>query len=282
MIGPLAVVRDCLRAGEPVVLVTVVELSPLDPVSDHAVAPDTSTSPALGAKIVIRLGADPLGSFGEPTLDETIARDALDALETERNALRSYPPNRALHRCGVTAFYQVFAPPRQMVVVGATDFTAALVRVAKVLGYRVTVCDARPAFATALRFPEADEVVTDWPDRYLATVAAHLGSRDAVCVLSHDHKFDVPAILAVLDTRVGYIGAMGSRRTNAERIEGLRREGVSDEELARIMAPIGIDIGARTPEETAIAIAAEIIALRANSRVPSLRDGSGPIHQARE
>jgi xanthine dehydrogenase accessory factor len=133
-------------------------------------------------------------------------------------------------------------------------------------------------FATVARFPMADEVVNDWPDRYLQKVADELGPRDAVCVLTHDHKFDVPAIMAASRTRVGYIGAMGSRRTHAQRVERLRDAGATDEQLARVMSPIGLDIGARTPEETAISICAEIIAKRTGRAAPWLRDSSGPIH----
>jgi len=179
----------------------------------------------------------------------------------------------------VAVFVESFAPPPRMIVFGAVDFTAALVRVAKVLGYRVTVCDARPVFATAQRFPQADEVVVDWPDRHLAKVGADLGPRDAVCVLTHDPKFDVPALVAALETDVGYLGAMGSRRTHADRVARLREAGVGDDALARVMAPIGLDLGARTPEETAVSICAEIIALHTDRRaVPSLRDTEGPIH----
>ena len=165
-----------------------------------------------------------------------------------------------------------------MVIFGAVDFTAALTRVAKVLGYRVTVCDARAVFATVQRFPMADEVVNDWPDRYLAKIGDELGPRDVVCVLTHDHKFDVPAIAAAVKTDVGYIGAMGSRRTHEGRMVRLREHGLDDAEIARVMSPIGLDVGARTPEETAVAICAEIIALRTGRRVASLRDTSGPIH----
>jgi xanthine dehydrogenase accessory factor len=165
-----------------------------------------------------------------------------------------------------------------MVIFGAVDFTAALSRLAKLLGYRVTVCDARAVFATVQRFPMADEVVNDWPDRYLAKVGEELGPRDAVCVLTHDHKFDVPAIAAAVRTNVGYLGAMGSRRTHEGRTVRLREHGLTDGEIARVMSPIGLDIGARTPEETAVAICAEIIALRTGRRAPSLRDGTGPIH----
>jgi xanthine dehydrogenase accessory factor len=155
--------------------------------------------------------------------------------------------------------------------------------VAKVLGYRVVVCDARPVFATDARFPGADEVVVSWPDRYLLSIADQLGARDAVCVLTHDPKFDVPAIVAALSTRVGYLGAMGSRRTHSERSHRLVEEGVSQIDLARVMGPIGLDIGARTPEETAVSICAEIIALRVGGpgrgALSSLRDAAGPIHR---
>jgi xanthine dehydrogenase accessory factor len=165
-----------------------------------------------------------------------------------------------------------------MVIFGAVDFTRALAQVAKVLGYRVVVCDARAVFATRQRFPMADEVVNEWPDRYLEKVGPELGPRDAVCVLTHDTKFDVPAIVGSLATQVGYLGAMGSRRTHARRVERLREVGVTDADLARIMAPIGLDIGARTPEETAVSICAEIIAERTGRAAGSLRSGSGPIH----
>ena len=124
----------------------------------------------------------------------------------------------------------------------------------------------------------ADEVVNDWPDRYLEKVGDELGPRDAVCVLTHDTKFDVPAIVGALATDVGYLGAMGSRRTHDERVERLREAGVTDEGLARIQAPIGLDIGGRTPEETAVSICAEIIALRTGRQPVSLTETVGPIH----
>jgi len=166
-----------------------------------------------------------------------------------------------------------------MLIFGAVDFTAALVRVAKVMGYRVTVCDAREMFATARRFPMADEVVVDWPHRHLEKVGERLGPRDAVCVLTHDHKFDVPAIIAALATDVGYLGAMGSRRTCAERLERLAEAGADmDTVAARLHAPIGLDLGGRTPEETAIAICAEVIAARTGRVSASLSDTTGSIH----
>ena len=152
-------------------------------------------------------------------------------------------------------------------------------KVAKVVGYRVTVCDAREVFATKRRFPNADEVVVDWPHRHLEKVGDRLGQRDAVCVLTHDHKFDVPAIQAALATDVGYLGAMGSRRTCEERLERLAQAGADMEQVsARLHAPIGLDLGGRTPEETAIAICAEVIAARTGRVSSSLSDTTGSIH----
>lgn len=167
----------------------------------------------------------------------------------------------------------------RMIVIGGVEFAAALVRMGRFLGYRVTLCDARPVFATPERFPEADEIAVAWPHEYLA--GTPIRENTAICVLTHDAKFDVPALVAALATGAGYIGAMGSRRTHAARVERLTEAGVAPEELTRVMSPIGLDIGARTPEETALSICAEIIALRTGRRPPSLRDVDGPIHAAR-
>ena len=252
--------RDALRAEEPVALVTVVE------------------GPNVGATLLVRPGHDPRGSLGDPDLDRVAARDALGELASGLTVTRHYGPHGEARQSEVTVFVESFGPPPRMVIFGAVDFTAALASLGKLLGYRVTVCDARPVFATAARFPMADEVVVDWPDRHLAKVGESLGPRDAVCVLTHDPKFDVPAIVAALATDVGYLGAMGSRRTHVARVERLREAGVDDAGLARVMAPVGLDIGARTPEETAVSICAEIIALRTGRGAPSLRDRDGPIH----
>jgi xanthine dehydrogenase accessory factor len=167
-----------------------------------------------------------------------------------------------------------------MIIFGAVDFSAALVRVAQLLGFRVTVCDARATFVTKARFPSADELVVDWPHRYLAQAGSDLTVRDAICVLTHDAKFDVPAIVAALDTEIGYLGAMGSRQTHHDRLARLRAAGVQSESLERLRSPIGLDLGASTPEETAVSICAEIIALRAGrTQVEPLSAGQGPIHQ---
>jgi xanthine dehydrogenase accessory factor len=257
-----AALRDALRADAPVALATVVE------------------GPHPGAKLLVRPGHEPLGSLGDAELDRVVARDAQGELEAGLTGTRHYGLHGEARQREVSVFIESFAPPPRMVIFGAVDFTAALVRVAKVLGYLVTVCDARPAFATEARFPQADEVVVDWPDRHLAAVGADLGPRDAICVLTHDPKFDVPAIVAALGTDCGYLGAMGSRRTHADRVARLKEAGVGDDELARVMGPIGLAIGARTPEETAVSICAEIIALRTGEHVASLRDSEGPIHGA--
>ena len=238
--------------------------------------------PGIGGKLLVEPGAEPAGTLGDPDLDRVVVRDALGELESGLSGVRHYGPQGQARMEDVAVFIESFALPPQLLIFGAVDFTAALVRIGKVLGYRVTVCDAREVFATRQRFPLADDVIVDWPNRLLERVGDQLGPRDAVCVLTHDPKFDVPAIVAALRTGVGYIGAMGSRRTHTQRLERLREEGVTGEQTARIMAPIGLDIGARTPEEVAISVCAEIIALRTGREpVPSLRDTGGPIHAGR-
>lgn len=254
-------IQAALATGEPAALATIIE------------------GPGTGAKLLVRPGADPIGTLGDPDLDRVVVRDALGELEAGRSDIRHYGVHgEARREEGVAVFIESFAPPPRMIIFGAIDFTAALAKVGKVLGYQVTVCDARPVFATPARFPMADEVVVDWPDRYLAKVGPELGPRDAVCVLTHDPKFDVPAIQAALQTRAGYLGAMGSRRTHDKRMERLREAGVDEAGVARVMAPVGLDLGARTPEETAVSICAEIIARRTGRHAPSLRDTEGPIH----
>lgn len=258
------VLAQALRAQEPVALAEIIE------------GPDD----LLGAKMLVRPGASPdaVGSLGDPQLDRVVRRDALGELAVGVTAARHYGVHGEARERDLSVFIESFAPPPVMIIFGAVDFTAALARVAKVLGYRVTVCDARPVFATRARFPMVDELIVDWPDRYLAKVGPELGPRDVVCVLTHDPKFDVPAVVAALATDAGYLGVMGSRRTHEERNNRLRQAGVDEAGLARLMSPIGLDIGARTPEETGVSICAEIIALRTGREAPSLRDRRGPIH----
>lgn len=236
--------------------------------------------PGAGAKLLVSPGDPPSGSLGDSDLDRVVARDASGELAAGMSRVRRYGAHGEARRDDVSVFIESFVPPPQMVIFGAVDFTAALVRIAKVLGYRVTVCDARPVFATRARFPLADEVVVDWPNRLLERVGPSLTPRDAICVLTHDIKFDVPAIVAGLATQVGYIGAMGSRRTNLERAEHLRAAGVDEAALSRLHAPVGLDLGARTPEETAVSVCAEIISARNGQfDVRPLSATDGPIHR---
>jgi xanthine dehydrogenase accessory factor len=254
------VYASALRAEQPVVLATVIS-------GEHT-----------GAKLLVRPDFNSLGDLGDADLNRVVERDAIAGLETGLTELRHYGSHGEARMEEVSVFIEVQAPRPQMLIFGAVDFTRALNEAAKFLGFRVTVCDAREVFATERRFPMADEVVVDWPHRLLEKVGSGLGPRDAVCVLTHDNKFDVPALVAALATNVGYIGAMGSRNTHAKRSARLQEEGVTDSQLERIMAPIGLDIGGRTPEETAVAVCAEIIALRTGRLAPSLRTGDGPIH----
>ncbi|MFM8626548.1 MAG: XdhC family protein [Actinomycetota bacterium] len=225
------------------------------------------------------------GSLGDPDLDRVASRDAIGELDAGRTGVRHYGPNGQTtpedlaDAETVEVFVESFAPPPQMWIFGAVDFTAALARVAKVLGYKVTVCDAREVFATKRRFPMADEVKVTWPGPQFTEHGGRLGARDAVCILTHDPKFDVPAIEGALASRVGYIGVMGSRKTHAKRLERLAEVGItSATDLARLHSPIGLDLGGRTPEETAISIVAEIIAVRTGRNAAPLAASDGPIH----
>lgn len=240
--------------------------------------------PNTGASMLVSPDEATLGGLGHSELDRVAARDALGELEAARTSTRHYgtegqtTPEDLVDSSHVQVFIESFAPPPRMVIFGAVDFTGALARVAKVLGYHVTVCDARKVFATRRRFPMADDVLVAWPDEVFAAHGASLGARDAVCILTHDPKFDVPAIQGALRSNVGYIGVMGSRKTHAKRLERLAEVGLRADDLLRVHSPIGLDIGARTPEETAISICAEIIAARTGRSAQSLSNTSGSIH----
>jgi xanthine dehydrogenase accessory factor len=217
------------------------------------------------------------GGFGaHPELDRTIAAEAAAFLEAGRTGTLEIGEQGS--RCGapLTVLVESSVPPPRMIVFGAIDFASALVRVGTFLGYRVTVCDARPVFATEARFPEADEIVVEWPHRYLERT--EVDARTVLCVLTHDAKFDVPLLQLALRLPVAYVGAMGSRRTHLDRNERLREVGVTELELARLRSPIGLDLGARTPEETALSIAAEIVASRRGGSGVSLTGAHTPIH----
>ena len=209
-------------------------------------------------------------------LDQAVDDDARGMLAQGLTGVRHYGADGERRMDELSVFVQSFAPPPRMLVFGAIDFAAAVARIGKFLGYRVTVCDARPVFATTARFPDADEVITDWPHRYLSGVTTD--ERTVICVLTHDPKFDVPVLEVALRAPAAYIGAMGSRRTHKDRLDRLREAGMSEEEVARLRSPVGLDLGARTPEETAVAIAAELIQLRWGGSGQPLTSTAGRIH----
>ncbi len=217
-----------------------------------------------------------VGTLGEAARDRTVVGRASAMLDLGKTGTFTVGSDGG--ECGepMTVFVESYGTPPRLLVFGAIDFAGALVTAGRFLGFHVTVCDARPVFATAARFPDADEVVVDWPHRYLAT--QHVDRRTAICVLTHDEKFDVPLLKAALRMPVGYVGAMGSRRTCAQRMDRLREQGLDDAEMGRLHAPIGLDLGGRTPQETAIAIAAEIVAARYGGSGRQLAAVSTPIH----
>ncbi|MDN5914663.1 MAG: XdhC family protein [Pseudonocardia sp.] len=221
------------------------------------------------------------GGTGSSRIDDAVRDDVRGLLDAGRNATLSYGVDGQRRGEGLSVFVESFAPPPRMIVFGAIDFAAAVARMGTFLGFRVTVCDARPVFATATRFPGANEVIVEWPHRYLQAEAdaGRINGRTVLCVLTHDPKFDVPLLeVALRLPEVGYIGAMGSRRTHDDRIERLKENGVTDAEIARMSSPIGLDLGARTPEETAVSIAAEMIAQHWGGAGARLAEREGPIH----
>ena len=255
----LGAVLAALEADEPVALATVV-----------------SGAGEVGARLAIWPDRT-AGTLGVPGLDAAVTDDARGMLAQGATGQRHYGPAGERRRDEVTVFVEAYAPPPRMLVFGAIDFAAAVARIGSFLGYRVTVCDARAVFATARRFPDADEVVVEWPHRYLARTP--VDARTVICVLTHDPKFDVPLLEVALRTPAAYVGAMGSRRTHDDRIARLREVGLDDAELARLRSPIGLDLGARTPEETAVAVAAEIIAGRWGGTGLPLGATAGDIHR---
>ncbi|MGW6461208.1 XdhC family protein [Streptomyces sp. NPDC055078] len=247
-----------VAAHRPVVLATVVD-GPAPRGAALAVGPDSVS-----------------GSLGSAGLDAAVTDDARGELARGATGPRHYGPHGERREDRVTVFLHAFAPPPRMLVFGAIDFAAAVARIGAFLGYRVTVCDARPAFADPRRFPEVAEVVVDWPHRYLR--ATEVDERTVLCVLTHDPKFDVPLLEVALRTPAAYIGAMGSRRTHEDRLARLRERGLDEARLARLRSPVGLDLGARTPEEVAVSIAAEIIALRWGGSGAPLARTAGAIH----
>ncbi|MCG8967660.1 XdhC/CoxI family protein [Streptomyces sp. CL12-4] len=232
----------------------------------------------LGRALLVRAdGSYEGGLGGHPELDRTAVTETGALLDAGRTGTVGLSEDGSHCPGGLTLLVESRVPPPRMIVFGAVDFAAALVRAGKFLGHHVTVCDARPVFATWARFPEADEVVVDWPHRYLRGTPTD--GRTVLCVLTHDAKFDVPLLTEALRMPVAYVGAMGSRRTHEDRERRLREAGLGEHELARLRSPIGLDLGARTPEETALSIAAEIVAARRGGTGLPLTGGAAPIHR---
>jgi xanthine dehydrogenase accessory factor len=274
-----------IAAGEPVAVVTVIEgpgrvgarrviWAATEPAAATTV-PGTTVPATTVPATTGRHGASGTLGAGD-RLDQAVDDDVRGMLAQGLTGVRRYGEHGERRGDDLAVFVHSFAPPPRMLVFGAIDFAAAVARAGKFLGYRVTVCDARQIFATPARFPEADEVVVDWPHRYLARTP--VDERTVICVLTHDPKFDVPLLEVALRTPAGYIGAMGSRRTHEDRLARLREAGLSPAELARLRSPIGLDLGARTPEETAVSVAAELIQLRWGGSGRPLTATSGRIH----
>lgn len=253
-------VREALHLEQPLALCTVVE------------------GVGVGAKMTVPgdFNQPIVGSLGDPELNRVVIRDARGLLAQGLTELRRYGTKGEAMYSDVAVFVKSFAPPPHLIVFGAIDFSRALCQVGKVLGYRVTVCDARSRFATPARFPDADEVAVDWSHQYLERT--FVDERTVIVVLTHDPKFDIPALMAAVRTPAAYIGAMGSRRTHADRVRRLKEAGMDEADIARISSPVGLDIGARTPEETAVSILAEVIALRSRRSGGRLTGGENPIH----
>lgn len=250
--GPIGQVLDALTEEAPVALATVVG-GPAQLGAERYLVDDTSA-----------------GSLGDEGLDARVTDEA--------HAMRDKALTGTVEYCGVRVFVHTFAMPPRLLVFGAIDFAAEVAHIGAYLGYRVTVCDARPVFATPARFPHAHEVVRAWPHDYLADT--EVDGSTAICVLTHDPKFDIPLLRAALRTPAGYIGVMGSRGTHADRIARLRAEGIGEAELGRLRAPVGLDLGARTPQETAVSVAAELISVRHGGSGQPLSAMAGPIHRS--
>ncbi len=278
----LGEIAAAVERGEPVAVATVIAGPGQIGARRVIWAGDAQGEPAAGegggpamAGEAWHVGASATLGSG-PRLDAAVDDDARGMLAQGLTGIRRYGAQGERRGDELSVFVNSFAPPPRMLVFGAIDFAAAVARVGKFLGYHVTVCDARKVFATASRFPDADEVVVDWPHRFLA--ATDVDARTVICVLTHDPKFDVPLLEVALRTPAGYIGAMGSRRTHEDRLARLREAGLTADELDRLRSPIGLDLGARTPEETAVSIAAELIQLRWGGTGQPLTATDGRIH----
>ncbi|MCC3294239.1 XdhC family protein [Arthrobacter sp. zg-Y411] len=267
-------------------------------VTDPAGATDAGLLAAHGAALTAMLGMDPAraaariapliaaGRTGVVELDGPgLGVPGLGGPKTGApadGASADGGPDTVCEPGGPVLFLESRLAPPRLILIGANDFSAALARQGQLLGYHVTICDARPAFTTPDRFPAAHHVQVQWPDQYLRREAADgtLDARTVVCVLSHDAKFDVPVLAEALRGNLAYVGAMGSRRSHEQRMSALRAAGLTARELEKLHSPIGLDIGAATPEETALSVFAEIVAARSGAAASGqpLRTRSGPIH----
>ena len=222
--------------------------------------------PAAGAKLLVAADGTRTGSLGDPALDEEAAGHAEELMWAERSERRG------------ELFVDVTFPPPRLIVCGAVDFAAALCRMATASGWRAFVVDPRARFAQPARFPDAEEVVAAWPEEAFGRLGG-IDRATAIAVLTHDPKLDDAALVLALRSDAGYIGAMGSRRAQAKRRERLLAKGIDEGDLERISAPIGLDLGALTAEETALSIMAEIIAMRHGRTGGRLTQASGRIHE---
>jgi xanthine dehydrogenase accessory factor len=256
------VALEAAGQGQPVAIATLVE------------------GERVGAKLAV-LGGETIGSLGgAERLDRAVARDAAGMLEAGLTGVRRYGVDGATLGAEIAVQIRSFAPPPQMLIFGAIDFSVALAKLAAEVGYRVSVSDPREPFIASPRFAEAAEVIVAWPQDALA--GRSFGPRDAILVFTHDPKFDVPAVQGALESGAGYVGALGSRKTSDDRNRRLREAGLAEQDLRRLHAPCGLDIGGATPEEVAVSILAEIIAVRAGRVGRPLREGSAPIHPRHE
>ena len=230
----------------------------------------------IGARIILTK-SDANGTLGNSQLDHAAIEGARALLKHGTTKTLKLGPNGENRMDDVSVFVESFAPAPRMIIFGAIDFAAAVARIGKFMGYYVIVCDARALFATKRRFPDADEVIIDWPHRYLPKV--EIDETTVICVLTHDPKFDVPVLEIALRTSAGYVGAMGSRRTHEDRLVRLREIGMTEAEISKLKSPIGLDLGGRTPEETAISIAAEIISNQVGGTNQPLTSGIESIHK---
>jgi xanthine dehydrogenase accessory factor len=256
----LSAVIDAALEERPAAVATVVD-------GEHA-----------GSRLAI-VGDEVVGGLGQDFLDKTVARETRGMLAQGLTGLRHYGADGAAMGSELRVSVRSFAEPPRMVIFGAIDFSAATAALGRQLGYRVAIVDPREPFLRSQRFADVAEVEVAWPNRYLSGV--ELTERDVVLVFTHDPKLDEPALISALDSGAGYVGALGSRRTQEKRVERLREAGVREEEIDRIAAPCGLDIGAKTPAETAVSVLAEVIAKQNARAAEPLSEGEGPIHSRR-